>query len=365
MKVYVMPSDAHGCGHYRLIWPADVLRKAGHEVVIMPPKRDTGFMVKVRENHDGTQTLTNTTIPEDADVFVIQRPGHQLQPQLIRMLRSNGIAVVVDMDDDMSSIHPENIAFNVYRTNRRLGDTKIESPSPLNWKLAVESCKEASWVTTSTKSLQKVYAKHGRGSVLDNYVPEAYLSYPTPESGAFGWAGTTKSHPNDLQTTVPAVQRLMDEGYRFKVVGGKSSVRRCLRLREDPDCTGSIPLNEWVARIAEELDVGMVPLAPTSFNTSKSRLKGIEYMAVGVPWVASPREEYRKLHRESGCGLLADSPKDWYSKLKLLLDDQVLRKEQVDAGREWMKDQTYQANAWRWMEAWERALEVERGCVLA
>ena len=352
MKVYVMPSDAHGCGHYRLIWPADVLKSQGHDITVMPPKQDTGFMVKVRDDNHGNQTLVSATVPEDADVIVIQRPGHQLQPQLIQMLRANKIAVVVDMDDDMSSIHPENIAFNVYRPS---------TPTPLSWKWALESCKLATWVTTSTPTLQKVYARHGRGSVLDNYVPRAYLDFPTHESGQFGWAGTTKSHPNDLQITGDAVRRLMSDGYKFKVVGGRSSVRRCLRLQEDPDVTGSIPLPRWAATIGEELDVGMVPLAPTSFNTSKSRLKGIEYMAVGVPWVASPREEYRKLHRESGCGLLADTPKDWYAKLKLLLDDEVLCKEQIEAGRDYMQAQTYQANAWRWWEAWTRALEVERG----
>lgn len=352
MKVYVVPSDAFGCGHYRMIWSADVLRKAGHDVVVMPPTRDSGFMVKVEDQPDGSQVLVGVTVPEDADVIVLQRPGHPLQPQLIRGLRQNGIAVVIDMDDDMSSIHPDNIAFHTYRPG---------SASPLSWKWAMESCKVATMVTTSTKLLQRVYARHGRGMVLDNYVPEAYLGFPTEESGAFGWAGTTKSHPNDLQVTVPAVQRLMDDGYRFKVVGGRSSVKQCLRLREDPDVTGSVPLNQWVAMIGEQLDVGMVPLAPTSFNSSKSRLKGIEYMAVGVPWVASPREEYRKLHRESGCGLLADNPKDWYSKLKLLMDDDVMRKEQAEAGREYMKTHTYQANAWRWWEAWTRALEIERG----
>lgn len=352
MRVYVMPSDAFGCGHYRLIWPSNVLKNLGHDVVIMPPKRDSGFMVKVTENPDGSRTLTTATVPQDADVIVLQRPAHELQPQLINMLRSNGIAVVVDMDDDMSSIHPENIAFHTYRSN---------SGTPLSWRWAMESCKLATLVTTSTKTLQRVYAKHGRGMVLDNYVPEAYLDFPKAEAGTFGWAGTTKSHPNDLQITGNVVQRLMDEGYDFRVVGGKSSVKECLRLREAPTVTGSIPLIDWARYIGEHLDVGMVPLAPTAFNTSKSRLKGIEYMAVGVPWVGSPREEYRRLHRESGCGLLADTPKDWYSKLKQLLTDDVLRKEQVEAGREFMKEHTYQANAWRWAEAWTRAVEIQRG----
>jgi hypothetical protein len=352
VKVYVLPADSHGCGHYRLIWPCDVLKAAGYEVVIMPPHQDSGFMAKIDALPDGTEQLSGLRIPADADVIVLQRPSHPLQPNMIRMIRSNGIAVVVDMDDDMSSIHPDNVAFHMYRPR---------SGSMFSWRHAIESCKAATLVTTSTKLLQNVYAKHGRGAVLDNYVPAAYLDFPTSESGAFGWAGTTKSHPNDLQTTVPSVQKLMSDGYRFKVVGGRSKVKECLRLQEAPDVTGSVPLNRWVATISEELDVGMIPLAPTAFNSSKSRLKGIEYMAVGVPWVASSREEYRRLHRESGCGLLADNPKDWYSKLKLLLDDDVTRKEQAEAGREYMRTQTYQANAWRWWEAWTKALEIERG----
>lgn len=348
----MLPADPYGCGHYRLIWPSNVLQNMGHDIVIMPPNRDSGFMAKIMDNDDGTQTLTGLTVPGDADVIVLQRPSHPLQPEMIQMLRSNGVAVVVDMDDDMSSIHPDNIAFHLYRPT---------SGTPFSWRYAMESCKVATLVTTSTKSLQRVYAKHGRGAVLDNYVPEAYLDFPSPETGHFGWAGTTKSHPNDLQVTVPSVQKLMQSGYRFKVVGGRSSVRQCLRLKDDVSCTGSVPLIQWAREIGQELDVGMAPLAPTGFNTSKSRLKGIEYMSVGVAWVASPREEYRKLHRESGCGLLADTPKDWFSKMKLLMDDEVLRKEQVEAGRDWMKTQTYQANAWRWWEAWTRAVEIERG----
>ena len=352
MKVYVLPADGHGCGHYRVIWPANVLQRQGFDVQIMPPKRDSGFMARLHDNEDGTQTLTGLTVPEDADVIVIQRPAHPLQPQMINMLRQNRIALVVDMDDDMSAIHQDNIAFRYYRS---------QSATPQSWRWATESCKLATLVTTSTKTLQRIYAPHGRGMVLDNYVPEAYLKFPETDPDTFGWAGTTKSHPNDLQVSGRAVRTLMDEGFKFQVVGGRSTVKECLRLKVEPNCTGSVELTEWARTIGERIGVGMVPLAASAFNTSKSRLKGIEYMSVGVPWVGSPREEYRKLHRESGCGLLADTPKDWYSKLKRLLTDDVLRKEQAEAGREFMRDQTYQANAWRWAEAWTRALEIERG----
>lgn len=352
MKVYVFPADNAGCGHYRLIWPADTLKRMGHDVVIMPPLKDSGFLVKVEELADGTDRITDVQVPPGADVVVIQRAAHRRQRELITFLRAKGVAVVVDMDDDMSSIHPDNVAFHAYRHN---------NGTDYSWKWATESCKLATLVTTSTTTLQKVYAAHGRGMVLDNYVPEATLSYDKSSTGCFGWAGTTQSHPNDLQVTGDTVRRLQGDGYSFRVVGGPSKVRQNLRLAEDPICTGTVSLQHWIRTMGETMDVGMIPLAATNFNTSKSRLKGIECMAAGVAWVASPRAEYRRLQRESGCGFLADTPKQWYAHLTRLMTDDVLRKEQVEAGKEYMQTQTYQANAWRWLEAWQRAVEIQHG----
>lgn len=352
MKIYVLPADVYGCGHYRLIWPANVLQAQGHDITVIPPSAGQGFVARIAEMEDGSQILTGVQVPRDMDVLVIQRPAHPLQPQMIRGLRQNGVAVVVDMDDDMSSIDPRNAAYWEYSPR---------SSSEFSWRYALASCQEATLVTTSTRTLQRIYAKHGRGMVLDNYVPEAYLNFEaTAEPGTFGWPGTLKSHPVDLQTTGRAAADLVREGWDLRIVGDGQGVRDALKLPRDPSATGTVGLVDWAARIAETMSAGMVPLAPSAFNTSKSRLKGIEMMAVGVPFVYSPREEYRRLNRESGCGLPADTPKQWYSQLKRLLTDDVLRKEQSEAGREWMRGQTYQANGWRWLEAWTRAYEMER-----
>lgn len=352
MKVYVIPADAHACGHNRLIWPANVLQKQGHNIEIVPPKKGSGFLAKTMEGPNGQEILTSIQMPEDMDVVVIQRPAHPLQPQMIDCLRQNKVAVVVDMDDDMSTIHPNNSAFQMYRPR---------SGSPFSWKWAAESCKRATLVTCSTRALLKTYAKHGRGMVIDNYVPKAYLNFDKPDTGCFGWAGTTKSHPDDLQVTGKATQQLVDEGHQLRIVGGDRKVQAALKLTEPPQMTGSMTLDKWALTIADTMDVGMAPLSPSTFNAAKSRLKGIEMFALGIPWVASPREEYRRLTREAGAGLLADHPKQWYSQLKALLTDEVLRKEQAEAGRTYMQDQTYEVNAWRQMEAWTRAYEMERG----
>lgn len=352
MKVYALPADVHGCGHYRIAWPADCLKQQGFDVTVLPPKEKSGFLASVGTKEDGTEVLTSVHIPHDADIIVLQRPAHKLQPQMISLMRANGIAVVVDMDDDMSSIHPGNGAYWAY--------TGRKDPS-ISWRNAIESCKVATLVTTSTRSLQGIYARHGRGEVLDNYVPEAYLDLPGEDPGTFGWAGTTASHPDDLQMLGTSVRDLVAQGHEFRVVGDGRGVRAILRLAEEPPATGMVKLVDWASSIATELGVGLVPLAATSFNTSKSRLKGIEMMATGTPWISSPREEYRRLHRESGCGELADTPKQWTQAIKKLLINEALREEQAAAGRSYMATQTYQANAWRWAAAWQRAYDIQRG----
>lgn len=352
MKVYILPADLYGCGHYRLIWPAKVLIDQGLDITILPPSKESGVAARLRDLPDGTQEVVSIQIPEDADVLVVQRPAHPLQAQMIDIVRSNKVAVVIDMDDDMSSIHPRNVAYHYYRHDNK--------STPYSWRWAMEACKRATMVTTSTKTLQTVYAKHGRGVVLDNYVPSATLRYPSTDTDGFGWAGTTLSHPGDLQVTGRAIQQAVDDGHPFRVIGGESKVKEYARLREEPSYTGTVGLENWVRAISQTYSVGMIPLEPTAFNASKSRLKGIEHMAAGIPWIASPREEYRKLNRESGCGLLADTPKEWYSHLRRLLNDDVLRKEQAEMGRQYMKDQTIQANAWRWAEAWQKAMDYER-----
>ena len=58
-------------------------------------------------------------------------------------------------------------------------------------------------------------------------------------------------------------------------------------------------------------------------------------------------------------GLMAQS-KNPDTVPKELLTNDSLRQEQVEAGYAYMKDQTYEANAWRWWEVWEEASKFER-----
>lgn len=334
-----------------MLMPARVLQAQGHDIVVRPPseRQDLGGLID-----DTTGRLVEVRVPEDADVIVFQRLTLDVMAQAVPLIRAKGVAVVVDMDDDLSSIHPRH---PVYAKYNPLAGGKH------SWKNAEYACDHATMVTTSTPALQKVYAPHGRGVVLPNCVPAAYLDIPRVDSDVIGWAGSVHSHPDDLKEVGTAVRRLVSQGHRFRIVGPPYGVTRELDLDAMPEATGNVPFDQWPHTVAS-IGVGIAPLQDSIFNRSKSALKVLEYAATGVPWVASPRAEYAAFHRE-GVGLLASKPQHWFQHLRRLASDASLRQEMSEAGRAVAARHTVEANAWRWLEVWEQAYRMERQAAAA
>ena len=368
MIVYVYPADRYGCGHYRLAWPAMALKAQGHDVrLVWPSAREgigadinsrTGKVVDVRLPAAVDPLGAGRDMPSDADVIVMQRVSQRNLSQAIPMMRAKGVAVVVDMDDDLTRIDPANPAF--YGLGVKTGDVRH------NWRNAHQACLDATLVTVSTPALLRVYAPHGRGVVLENRIPRSYLGVIHEDNVTFGWPGSVHSHPNDLQVIGPAAARLVRDGADYYGIGpdfafaeGDGGLRRALGLEHDPKTTGNVDFDKWPNALAQ-LGVGLAPLADTEFNRAKSWLKPLELMASGVPWVASPRAEYERLQRLTKVGLLAKTPDDWYRKTRRLINEDGLRRDMSDAGREAAAGMTIEGNAWRWAQAWDAAVKLER-----
>jgi glycosyltransferase involved in cell wall biosynthesis len=146
--------------------------------------------------------------------------------------------------------------------------------------------------------------------------------------------------------------------WRFEVIGSAEGVRERLGLAVEPD---ELP---WVESVEDyhvalgRLTLGIVPLGDTAFNASKSFLKGIELAARGIPFVASPRAEYRAL----GLGILApDRSRNWRRAVTDLMRDESLRVEMAEYGREVVRAKhTFEGNGHRWAEAWSAAVARRR-----
>jgi glycosyltransferase involved in cell wall biosynthesis len=81
------------------------------------------------------------------------------------------------------------------------------------------------------------------------------------------------------------------------------------------------------------LDVGLYPLPDEPWAAGKSGLKAIQYLAVGVPYIASPVGIVAEIGLPGVTHLLANDADDWQTALRLLLEDQQLRAEMGGAGR--------------------------------
>ena len=345
MRVKVYTADNTGCGWFRLRWVSEALRAAGHDVEVRPPgARD----IQLRMKGEKVSEILNV----DGDVYVFQRLTHKRMAQAVPLLRSMGVAVVVDVDDDLSSIHPRNPAYDAYHPHR--GDPHH------NWHNLAASCRDATLVTVSTPGLLGVYAKHGRGHVLYNHLPDHYYDVPHTDSDLLGWPAALQSHPDDPSVLGGAVARLCGAGRRFHVAADPTGTEEAFGVSQGLTGLSTVAgILEWPKAVTE-LGIGLAPLADTRFNACKSWLKPLEMSALGVPWVGSPRTEYVRLNK-MGAGALADTPNRWYKELRRLSDSPALRLERAEQARVVAEQLRIRDNAWRWMEAWAKALQIQHG----
>lgn len=360
MKIYVYPADVFGCGYLRLIWASQALAAVGHDITVVMPEGHVDALGRkapangLKGRTDASGKTVAVTVPKDADVMVLQRITHRALAEAIALWRSQGVAVVIDMDDDLSSVHPRNPAW------RALHPT-MGKPG-FSWKIAEEACKAATLVTVSTPALLQRYASHGRGAVVYNHIPAKHLRIAHADSSVIGWGGTVASHPDDLQEVGSSLFRLTSEGHPLRIVGPGDGVEFYAGVRQNWSASGGVDIFQWPHQLASDIGIGIAPLADTKFNAAKSWLKPLEYASLGIPCVMSPRVEYRRIY-ELGVGVLARKPRDWEARLRELVASSARREELAGRGRQVASEWTIEGNAWKWLEAWSQALAIQRGAV--
>jgi len=82
-----------------------------------------------------------------------------------------------------------------------------------------------------------------------------------------------------------------------------------------------------------ECDIGIMPLADTPWEQGKCAYKLIQYMACGLPTVASPIGANRDVVIDGETGFFANTPSEWVDRLERLLRDATLRAKLGRAGR--------------------------------
>lgn len=143
-----------------------------------------------------------------------------------------------------------------------------------------------------------------------------------------GWIGTPSTWRECVEPYLAVLRAVADtEAARINAVGA----------RMDPDTQGAIRFLPWTEESEidqiQSMDIGIMPLPDTPWMRGKCGYKLIQYMACGLPVVASPVGVNTEIVEHGVNGFLAETPQEWSDALKTLIHDPVLRKRMGAAGR--------------------------------
>ena len=300
------PPMANGCAYYRQVLPATLLKSMGYDVLVGQPRPHDPMGIGLA-HEDGALF--------GFDINVYKLMMHASVPQLFHVMQSKGQTVVVDIDDFHFDLHADNIASAA--TNPHT--------NPANNRMWYEiGIRQADFITVSTAFLADFYGRRCRDVRLVRNAVETGRFTPVsqPEKPAFGWLGGTLWRSGDielLRSWLPAF--IKDNKVTFHHAGHIPGDPKHFALRAGMKQvqTTSMQTIDKVPQMLSNFHVGIVPLARNPFNEAKSYLKGLEYAAAGIPFIATPTEEYRVL-AAAGVGRLAETPDEWRDHATALLD---------------------------------------------
>ena len=116
-----------------------------------------------------------------------------------------------------------------------------------------------------------------------------------------------------------------------------------------PECGLQWTYHEWSpeaeTNIADLFDIGIMPLTDEPYQQGKCGCKLLQYMAAGLPAIASPVGINAAVLGDGTRGLPASSEADWRTPLSRLVSDPTLRQQLGAKGRAFVEKE-YSIKRW-------------------
>lgn len=254
------------------------------------------------------------------DVLWLEKEALPWLPWAIeRRLLPRGVPLVVDFDDAV--FHNYDLHSSAF-VRRALGD-KID-----------RLMASAALVTAGNAYLAA--RAQAAGAARIEIVPtvvdlEAYRLAPLPaadEPARIGWIGTPSTWNAYVAPMLPLLTRCAAEtDARILAVGAGHGGSAHPLLDIEPWSEAS------EVSLIQRMSIGIMPLADTPWARGKCGYKLIQYMACGLPVVASPIGVNADIVEHGVNGFLAETEAEWHAAISALLRDPDLRRRMGAAGR--------------------------------
>jgi glycosyltransferase involved in cell wall biosynthesis len=168
-------------------------------------------------------------------------------------------------------------------------------------------------------------------SVVDTKIYEAVRRIPSHDTAnnlKIGWIGQRSTSVYLMPYREHFAQIAKERGITFISIG-------CDLTRSGFPFMDYTPWSEHTEVDAlSQLDIGIMPLSDGVFERGKCGYKLIQYMAAGLPVIASNIGENRSIVRHGIDGFLVNSVAEWTEAINTLLSDPQLRRRMGSEGRQ-------------------------------
>ena len=152
---------------------------------------------------------------------------------------------------------------------------------------------------------------------------------PTPQrlQPTLGWIGSPSTWNYCAPFTDMIASLVRKDGLTFRVIGA------------GPNANTALPFTftDWIEsrEVADiqSMDIGIMPIPDEPWARGKCGYKLIQYMACGIPVIASPVGVNREIVRHGINGYLATTEEEWHEAIIQLMGDSELRARMGRAGR--------------------------------
>ena len=314
---------------HRILGYRDPLKEAGIDLICRSLLPDAYVASLVTGRHYSRIAIANRYLErlvelmsssERADlIWVYAELFPYLPIGFEKLAYRRGIPVIYDWDD----------AFFVPYENHSSRFVRSKVAAKFPWMLS-----RASAVTCGNAMLADYCSQYCDNTLIVPTVVDTTMFRPSATRDSsrkltLGWIGSPSTWPN-VRPLLPLIADFCRRhDARFRVVGAGAEAAGDQHERMDLiDWTQASEVGEL-----QRMDIGLMPLIDGPFERGKSGFKLIQYMACGLPVVASPVGANNDIVGSSGCGILASSAGEWRAALDRLAGDEQLRRSMGDAGR--------------------------------